>query len=78
MSKTLRMELIEARQGKPITEVLADLYAEHGRVAEMAEALGITRQAVYLWMKLLGITTDDLRRLVRERDGKDEATETSL
>lgn len=70
MATTPRMALIEALRGKPMQEILVDLYAEHRNIERVAEALGITYQALWIWMKFLGITTNDLRWAVRERDGQ--------
>ena len=65
MPKTITMELIEAREGRPIREVLIDLYAKHGSIGGVADALRITRQALWYWMKFADLTTRDLKAAAR-------------
>jgi transposase-like protein len=58
---TVTVQLLEARQGKPLREILVALYREHGSIAKVARALGVTRQTLWLWMKLIDMTAHDLR-----------------
>lgn len=62
------MQLVEARQGRPLPEILADLYYEHRNLSLVAASLHMTRQNLWLWMKHLGITGRYLRALATERD----------
>jgi len=62
------MELLEARRGKPIREILVDLYAQHGTLQGVAVALSMTRQNLWLWMKMQNLTVEDLRLAVARRN----------
>lgn len=52
------MQLVEARRGKPIEEILRELYIERGlTVGEVGAELGITKGAVSRWLERVGIRT---------------------
>lgn len=53
--KSPRMQLLEYQFGKPIDQILIDLYAELGRHDEVAERLGISRQSLDDWRRRLGL-----------------------
>jgi DNA-directed RNA polymerase specialized sigma subunit len=54
--KSRHQQIVEARFGEPIDELLTRLYVDEGRSqAEIAEALGVSRNAVVRWMAQLGI-----------------------
>lgn len=74
MLTTWTMAQIEARYGRPLKEVLVDLYEENKKIEKVAQELGITRQALWYWMKFLGITYLDLRLAVLERERKRATT----
>ena len=46
---TRTMHEIEEREGRPIRDVLADLYAAHGKQARVARALGINQSTLSMW-----------------------------
>jgi len=70
--KTVQMELLEAREGKPIRVILAESYARTGRIKDVAAEVGITYQALWLWMKMLRVTVEDLKRMAQKpTNGKD-------
>jgi predicted transcriptional regulator len=48
--------LVTLRAGKPVGQVLHELYIEQGRSqAEIAAELGITRVTVAMWLREFGI-----------------------
>jgi DNA-directed RNA polymerase specialized sigma subunit len=54
--KSRHQQIVEARFGEPIDALLTRLYVVEGRSqAEIAETLGVSRQAVVRWMTQLGI-----------------------
>ena len=56
---TKRMLKIQKKNGKPITEVMAEALEKSGyRVPEAAEAIGIDITTFYAWMNRLGIRKD--------------------
>ena len=53
---------IEARWGRPLAGVLAELYVVRGHSeAEVAKALGCSQSAVHKWMVQLGIPRRSVR-----------------
>jgi|GEM_PF-1393789 len=46
---------IEKGMGKPITEILIELYQKHGKVALVAQELGVTQSTVSLWIMKHGL-----------------------
>jgi predicted transcriptional regulator len=66
MSKTPNpthaQQLVTLRAGKPVEEVLRDLYVEQGLSQEdIAQLLGITRMTVAMWLREFGISAEDRR-----------------
>ena len=54
--KSRGMQLVEHRLGRPLEEVLADLYVDQGMtVKQVAEELGVSSASVSRWMSELGI-----------------------
>lgn len=54
--KTRGMQLVEAREGRDIEELLRDLYERQGLTQEqIAQRLGVRRATVVDWMAALGI-----------------------
>lgn len=49
------MQLVEARLGRPIEDVIREIYDAGGMQREVAEALGIDVSTVSQWMARLGI-----------------------
>lgn len=50
------MQLIEARRGRPIDEILRELYIERGlTLEEVGSDLGITKGAASRWLERFGI-----------------------
>lgn len=58
--KSHAKELVLARTGREVSELLRELYVEkrHSQ-EEIAEALGVHRMTVNLWLREYGITRDD-------------------
>lgn len=55
---TRPMARMEARMGRPLADVLADLYHGEGlTLAEVAERLGVSVTTVLRWMAALGVET---------------------
>ncbi len=56
--KTWAMQLVEAREGRSLEELIADLYGRQQLTqAEVAKRLGITPSGLSRWMAALGIPT---------------------
>ena len=67
--ETPKMQLVRARhQERPLQDILVDLYDQHRSVSKVARALGITRQALWYWLKSLGMDVRSLRQAVSEID----------
>lgn len=57
--------LVQERTGRPIEDLLRDLYVEKGRTdAEIAQAIGVTRAVVQQWRSQMGIKREPLESLV--------------
>ena len=55
MPRPNKMKAIEASQGRPMADILRDLYAEYGTVSETAQHLGVAQSTVSYWMLRLGL-----------------------
>lgn len=53
---TPAMQKIERERGQPITEVLIELYSKHHTQQAVADALGISRNTLSVWLIRLGLT----------------------
>jgi hypothetical protein len=62
MEMTLNMELLERRYGKPLRNVILELYPQLGSRGAVAETLGISRQAFNAWCIRLGLQPEDFRQ----------------
>lgn len=56
VTKSLDMQLVEIRLGRPLEEVIRELYIDQGLSArQVAAELGTTQPTVTRWMARLGI-----------------------
>lgn len=55
MPKTKTMQQIERERGKPITEVLRELYTLYGSQTAVAHALGVNQGTLSVWLVKLGL-----------------------
>jgi len=51
-----KSDLIEQEFGRPLPEVLEDLFQEHGSQVAVAKALGVTQGTVSLWLVRYGFS----------------------
>lgn len=60
-------QVVEARYGSAVAEILRRLYNDQGMTQQaIADELGVERKTVIHWMKRYGIATRDRRALARE------------
>lgn len=52
---TSKMRQIEQAEGKPIREVLTELYKRYGSQAAVADRLGVSPGTISLWLIRLGM-----------------------
>ena len=64
--RTAVQQVIEAREGAPIDQVLARLYGEGMTQQEIADRLGVSRITVIAWMQRLGLPTHGPGRRAQE------------
>jgi plasmid maintenance system antidote protein VapI len=58
--KSRTEQVVEQRTGRPLPEVLRELYVERRATQEeIAETLGVHRVTVTKWLASFGITRDD-------------------
>lgn len=50
-----KMHLIQDREGKPIREVLIEIYPLYRNQSEVAKALGISQPTLSQWIQRLGL-----------------------
>lgn len=62
-----KLQLIEAQAGKPIKEVLIDLYQKHGTQEGVAAALGVSQGMVAMWITANNL---EVRRTLVEKKEK--------
>lgn len=56
MRKSYSKQAVEARTGKPVAEILRELYVERGYTfVEIGKALGVSRELVRLWVNEAGL-----------------------
>jgi transposase len=54
--RTREMQVLEAAHGKPINELLADLYVRQGLTVDaVGAALGVTKGTISRWLERCGI-----------------------
>lgn len=63
--ETKAMQRIEQREGKPIRQILDELYQQHHTQKAVADALGISRATLSVWLIRLGLTE---QTILVERD----------
>lgn len=69
MRNTYAKQAVEARTGRPIDELLADLYVERGySFPEIAKALGVSPSLVRQWVRQLGLERPSATALVSGED----------
>ena len=62
--RSRQQQLVEHQQGAPLRDVLMRLYVEEGLTQQqVAERLGVSRDAVVRWMAAESIPTRDRRAL---------------
>lgn len=60
-NRTHAQELVTLRTGRPVDQVLRDMYLERRlSQAEIAAELGITRVTVAMWLREFGIERPDI------------------
>ena len=67
MPDTFQIASIETRFGKDFKEVLIDLHEVHVRQEDVAKALGISRQTLWVTMSVAQLTWRDIRLGLLER-----------
>lgn len=50
-----KQALVEKERGKPIADVLIELFAEHGTQEGVAQALGVSQGTISLWVRRAGL-----------------------
>jgi len=63
MRKSSKEREIEQRFGKPMEELLPDLYNEAATITEMAKVLGVRTSLLWYWFMKYGFTIE--RKLVK-------------
>jgi len=59
-NKSYAREAVRARIGRPLDEALRELYVDRRHSQqEIADALGVSRMTVSIWLRDFGITRDD-------------------
>lgn len=71
LQKSVTMLEREVEFGKPLEEVVVDLYEEHRTLDGVAYAMTISRNTLWLWLKLMGMDFRALRLAVLERAKRD-------
>jgi len=67
LEKPVLMLEKEVVWGKSFEDKVVDLYATAGNYERLANALQISRQTLYVWLRLVGIRHRDLKLAVIER-----------
>lgn len=52
---TMKMQDVERRYGKPVREVLKDLFVQHGNINRVANELGVSQSTVSNWLMRLNM-----------------------
>lgn len=50
-----KLKELEHREGRPIGDILIDLYAMHGSQIKIAEVLGVSQATISLWLLQAGL-----------------------
>lgn len=56
MPMPTKMKEIEEREGKPITDVICELYEKHGQQTKVAKQLNIAQSTLNIWLLKLGLS----------------------
>ncbi len=74
MGETVRTplaQLVEARHpGKTLRQVLTESYGQHGSLAAVAASLGVSKQALKSWLRVMGLRAADLGPVRRRPRGR--------
>jgi predicted transcriptional regulator len=60
------MESIQKQKGKPIKQILFELWDKHGSQQAIAEELGVSQGTISLWMLRTGLTFKTIMVDVKE------------
>lgn len=52
---TRKMREIEEAAGRPLRDIISELYEKHGNQRDVAAALGINQSTLSLWLVRLGL-----------------------
>lgn len=55
MAKPSKLTEIESREGRPMQDILTELYEKYGKQGTVAESLGVSQGTVSLWLVRLGL-----------------------
>lgn len=67
LNKSVTLAVLQAENGgKPVAEILAALYTQHGSQTALANALGVKQGTVSLWFKRHGVRVQLARRVTLE------------
>ena len=61
VEKPILMQEKEAELGQPFEELVVELYAQHHNYEGVAKAVGISRTTLQVWLRLIGLSSRDLR-----------------
>ena len=61
VEKPIGMREKEIEFDRPFKELVMDLYTEHRTYEGVSKALGISRQTLQIWLRLVGLRNRDLR-----------------
>ena len=67
MRKTYSKQAVEARTGRPIDELLRDLYVERGySFVQIGKAVGVSRELIRQWVNEAGLERPSVQVALRE------------
>lgn len=55
MPRVSKMQQIETQKGKPIEDIITELYEKHGSQTAVAAELGIAQGTLSVWLVKLGL-----------------------
>ncbi len=59
-NRTHAQELVSLRTGRPLGELLREMHVDQGlSQGAIADALGVSRNTVAMWLREFGVTRDD-------------------
>lgn len=65
-----KFHLIEAEYGKPMEEILVELYQKFGNQREVADVLGVSKSSISWWLTRCGLR--QVTRLEPRNGGRNE------